>query len=55
MAGRLSAANVLECLLSGKVIDPELLERLQALGFDLKALIACLERHCRERTRTRTG
>ncbi|HEX5327107.1 MAG TPA: hypothetical protein VFW75_10605, partial [Acetobacteraceae bacterium] len=47
--------EVLECLLCGKVIDPKLLERLQALGFDLKALIACLQRHCRERPRTRPG
>ncbi len=40
--------EVLECWLSGKVIDPKLVERLQAFGFDLKALLACLERHCKD-------
>ena len=40
--GRNFWCEVLECLLRNKVIDPQLLERLQAAGLDLKGLLECV-------------
>jgi hypothetical protein len=47
--------ELFHCLLSGKVIDPKLLERLRTEGFDLATLAACLERYCRQVIPTRKG
>jgi len=39
--------QLIHCLSGGKVIRPELEGALIALGFDLRALLACLEEQCR--------
>jgi hypothetical protein len=46
-AGEDPLCQLLHCLTSGKVIMPELERNLAAHGFDVRALLACLEKHCR--------
>ena len=40
--------QLLDCLLGGKSIGPELERELSARGIHLRALLECLENHCRE-------
>ena len=40
--------KVLTCILRGKTLDGRIVERLHALGIDVRALAECVERICRE-------
>jgi IgA peptidase M64/VWA domain-containing protein len=43
--------DIVRCLLGGGVISSRLIAELTARGLDLKALLACIEKHCRGRGR----
>ncbi len=38
--------QMLECVLKGKVLDPELIARLKKAGVDIEGLLRCLGRPC---------
>jgi hypothetical protein len=40
--------QLLQCLLSGQVIGPEFERELASHGFNVKGLVECMEKHCRE-------
>ncbi len=46
--GDSSLCDLLECLLQGGVVNDEFLKRLEALGLNVKALLRCLEKRCRQ-------
>jgi hypothetical protein len=47
--------EIAACLLSEKVLSPELRERAYALGIDLDALADCLRRRCDQERPLSTG
>ena len=53
--GAESWCDILECLLSDRVIGPKLRERLLALGLDLQAFARCLAKHCAARKPPKEG
>ena len=46
--------ELLNCLLSGKVLSGRMVEKMREIGIDLKALAECLKVHCPEPPRERT-